>query len=91
MPEQINMKGRYGVVPSGSVYIGRQIPRLGFAPQQMGRPRRTRVKVIAKYRDYLLFNPRLMAALPELRGKDLACWCWPEPCHGEVLLELANS
>jgi hypothetical protein len=32
-----------------------------------------------------------MAALPELRRKDLACWCAPLPCHGEVLLELANS
>ncbi|MBX9760359.1 MAG: DUF4326 domain-containing protein [Beijerinckiaceae bacterium] len=26
-----------------------------------------------------------------LRGKDLACWCKPgEPCHADVLLELAN-
>jgi hypothetical protein len=32
-----------------------------------------------------------MAALPELRGKDLACWCAPERCHGQVLLELANA
>ena len=30
-------------------------------------------------------------ALPELRGKDLACWCKEgEPCHADVLLELAN-
>ena len=36
-------------------------------------------------------TPELMAALPELRGKDLACWCSPEPCHGAVPLELANS
>lgn len=34
----------------------------------------------------------------ELRGKNLACWCNildksgnPEPCHADVLLELANS
>jgi hypothetical protein len=27
----------------------------------------------------------------ELRGKNLACWCKPgEPCHADVLLELAN-
>jgi len=25
------------------------------------------------------------------RGKDLACWCKPdEPCHGDILIELAN-
>lgn len=29
--------------------------------------------------------------LHELRGKNLLCWCKPgAPCHGDVLLELAN-
>jgi hypothetical protein len=32
-----------------------------------------------------------MAALDELRGKDLACWCTPLACHGDVLLRLANA
>jgi hypothetical protein len=28
----------------------------------------------------------------ELRGKDLACWCpLDQPCHADVLLELANE
>lgn len=28
----------------------------------------------------------------ELAGHDLACWCRPDqPCHADVLLELANS
>lgn len=27
-----------------------------------------------------------------LRGKNLACWCKPgEPCHADVLLEIANA
>lgn len=31
-------------------------------------------------------------ALAELRGKDLACWCaLDQPCHRNVLLELANG
>lgn len=30
--------------------------------------------------------------LAPLRGKNLACWCKPgKPCHGDVLLELANA
>ena len=30
-------------------------------------------------------------AKKELRGKDLACWCRQgEPCHADVLLEIAN-
>ena len=28
----------------------------------------------------------------DLRGKDLACWCpLDQPCHADVLLELANA
>lgn len=36
-------------------------------------------------------RPALMAAIAELRGKNLACWCPPGPCHADVLLELANA
>lgn len=32
------------------------------------------------------------AAKSELRGKNLACWCpLDQPCHADVLLELANQ
>lgn len=32
------------------------------------------------------------AELDELRGKNLACWCpLDQPCHADVLLELANA
>lgn len=32
------------------------------------------------------------AAIPELAGRDLACWCpLDQPCHADVLLELANE
>jgi len=35
---------------------------------------------------------RLLAALPTLRGKNLACWCGPDdPCNADVLLRLANT
>jgi len=40
---------------------------------------------------------KVLAALPTLRGKSLACWCpLPEPgqpdnCHAALLLELANA
>lgn len=33
---------------------------------------------------------RIRTMLPGLRGKNLACWCGPGPCHADVLLELAN-
>ena len=34
----------------------------------------------------------LIQHLPALRGKDLACWCpLDQPCHADILLELANA
>ena len=34
----------------------------------------------------------IMQSLHELRGKNLACWCrLDQPCHADVLLELANA
>lgn len=32
------------------------------------------------------------AYIREIRGKNLACWCKPgDPCHADVLLEIANQ
>lgn len=34
----------------------------------------------------------ILSSLGELRGHDLACWCpLDQPCHADVLLELANG
>ncbi len=35
--------------------------------------------------------PSCEEIVAELRGRNLACWCRPgEPCHADVLLEIAN-
>jgi hypothetical protein len=47
-----------------------------------------RDEVIQQYRDDIVKQPALMAALEELRGKHLICWCAPKRCHAEVLFEL---
>ena len=40
---------------------------------------------------YTPLQQRFLRELPELRGKNLACWCkLDQPCHADVLLELAN-
>jgi hypothetical protein len=90
----INMHGRRGVVPCGAIHVGRAQPRVGVRASKWANPFTigrdgTRADVIAKFRAWLLAQPELMAALPELRGRDLACWCAPEPCHADVLLEMA--
>ena len=45
------------------------------------------------FREQLMHGllPALEAHLPELAGKNLACWCARLPCHADVLLELANG
>jgi hypothetical protein len=76
------------VVPAGAVYIGR--PSKWGNPFVIGRSM-TRAESVERYRAWLANQPHLLAALPELRGRDLVCWCSPEACHGDVLLELANE
>jgi len=50
-----------------------------------------RSEVIRKYKAYILEKPELLAALPELYGKILGCWCSPKACHGDVLIELCEK
>ena len=50
----------------------------------------SREDVIRKYQEWVVKQPSLMNSLEDLRGKNLVCCCSPKPCHGDVLLELAN-
>ena len=48
-----------------------------------------RETVISKYRKYLDMKDGLLHRLKsgELSGKLLVCWCCPDGCHGDVLIE----
>ncbi len=76
-------------MPKNAVYIGR--------PSKWGNPfpmngHNTRELVVAKYKEWLLSQPQLIEeAKRELAGKDLICFCAPKACHGDVLLEVANT
>lgn len=48
-------------------------------------------EVLRKYKEYVLKNEDLMKSLPELKDKVLGCWCKPNKCHGDVLLELLHN
>jgi len=71
------------------VYIGRPGP---FGnPFTIGRDG-TREEVVEKYAEWVLTQPELLAKIKvELNGKILGCWCAPELCHGDILMELANE
>lgn len=82
-------KGRF------DVYIGRRCAEfkedsIWHNPFHIGKDG-TRAEVIAKYRAYILESPELMALLPTLKGKVLGCWCKPDDCHGDVLVELIEG
>ena len=70
------------------IYIGR--PSKWGNPFVLG-PDGDRATVIQKYREWILTQPELLDALPELYGKTLGCWCSPMPCHGDVLRELVEQ
>lgn len=71
------------------VYVGR--PSKWGNPFTIGQDGK-REDVIRKYAEWLSTQPELIAAAKiELRGKRLACWCAPLPCHADVLLEIANA
>lgn len=48
-------------------------------------------EALSKYKEYVLASPELMESLDELEGKTLGCFCKPEKCHGDILLELLTK
>lgn len=95
----VNMKGhRDDPDYADVVYVGRAMRRGGWdldasplaSPFRPGRDG-TRAAVIDKYRAHLLSRPDLLELLPALRGRRLGCWCVPQPCHAQVIAELADS
>ena len=70
------------------IYLGR--PSKWGNPFTIGKDG-TREEVVDKYREWIKTQPQLLAALPELDGKTLGCWCAPKACHGDVLAELVEK
>jgi hypothetical protein len=70
------------------VYVGR--PSIFGNPYVIGRDG-TRDEVIAAYKKYFLFRVRNDAefreAVETLRGKVLGCYCSPQKCHADVIVE----
>lgn len=101
----INLRGRlqeFGPrldkAPEDLVYVGRRLTLGGwhlaehplsnpYTAKQCGSP----VAAVERYRAHLHDRPDLLALIPALRSKTLACWCSPEPCNAHVLAELADS
>ena len=44
-----------------------------------------------KSKEQLEKDPTLIDTLIACKGKTLGCWCKPEKCHGDVLVELIEQ
>lgn len=76
-------------VPAGSVYVGR--PTLYGNPFYPGIDGSLQ-DVLNKYEKYVMSNPKLVSHIKShLKGKDLVCWCAPNPCHADILHKIANE
>jgi hypothetical protein len=97
MPRVLNLKQLNYMVPPGTVYIGRAMPKYGLRRSKWANPYKARKRtpeeherVIAEFERHLR-ESGLIADVRELRGLNLVCWCHPLPCHGDLLLRLANE
>ena len=96
MPKIINLRDTNGVLPDGAVLVDRRTKwgnpfRIGVLHQ--GRIL-DRQGVLECYFDWLMYSvegAKLREGITELEGKDLACWCKPEPCHADILLDVASK
>lgn len=92
MPERIQRRRTKGWrMPEGAVYVGRPT-RWG---NMFGTTARDTITVGTAREAVACFRSVVTAEkwdLRALRGKSLACWCaLDQPCHADVLLELANG
>lgn len=77
------------------IYVGRDMTRYveGAKKSKWHNPFKSKdfnddvEKTVDIYKDYIRNSP-LYNQLAELKGKTLACWCYPAPCHATALKEL---
>lgn len=54
----------------------------------------TREKCLEQYKEYLLNllnDPEIKKQFLQLYGKVLGCWCSPEQCHGNIIIDILNQ
>lgn len=85
------------VVQDCDVYIGRACKLGGWNLEESkwSNPfhikEHGREKSLALFREYIIRRPDLLSQIEELRGKILGCWCKPNACHGDILIELLKK
>ncbi len=97
MEKVVNIKMVNRKRPYYDIYIGREsyYPNARFSQSKWHNPFRVKTfdikKCLELYEKHIRNTPELWDALHELEGKVLACWCKPNPCHGDILLKLLKE
>ncbi len=90
-PRRLQRSRRKGArLPAGTVVVSRPTKWGNPHPLSLGR-----TEAVRRYRDDLGAG-RLTVTVADVqgqvRGRDVACYCpLDEPCHADVLLEIANA
>lgn len=51
----------------------------------------SREEAISRYEEWVREQPSIMEKLSEIAGKTLGCWCFPNSCHGDVLIKICRE
>lgn len=89
-PRVLNKRNLGRSLPPDSVYVGR--------PSAFGNPfvvdrDGTREECVALFAEWIMLPeqaPLRERVRSELAGKHLVCWCAPQACHADVLVQIAN-
>jgi len=105
--QSLNKQGyrdlKHWLTNPNNVYIGRNMTfyvpgaegskwKNPFPVKKYGRD-----KCIEMYKEYIQTDKKkydgktLLESLEELRGKTLGCWCSPDPCHGDAIIQLLTQ
>jgi len=82
-------------IPKNAIYVGRPSKwgnnfthlNYGLAKNRVKTPE----EAVEAHRNWLYGQTELIKELPKLEGKDLICWCVPNPCHAVTLVLMANN
>lgn len=105
-PQRIQRRRTKGWrMPENTVYVGR--PGSFGNPFAVGETKwirrdndgavlaispQTAQNAVDSFREFYANNQIMVEGAKGLAGKDLACWCpLDQPCHADVLLEIANE
>jgi len=92
-PRRVQRKRTKGWrMPKNTLYVGRGSAYGNPYPVTDSMTAEQAVEMFRQWiNDKRQTNTRRLA-IKELKGKNLACWCAPDqPCHADVLLEIANG